>query len=315
MSGSLFPQNVVALIWDFDKTLSPVYMQRPLFEAYGIDEGRFWNEVRALSAHYRQQGLSHVADDTMYLNHLLTYAAAGRLPGCTNARLRELGSGIPFFPGLPDAFGTLRQRVLERSDGQVLLEHHVVSNGLREMIMGSAIAAELDDVWACEFIEQVAPPGYLDEPVAESGPGHIAQVAYAIDNTTKTRAIFEINKGANVEPDIGVNDAIPRDQRRVPFEHMLYVADGPSDIPVFSLVGGNGGATCAVYAPGDRSSFTKANELLRQSRVDIVGPADYREESQTWLWLTDRIDQIADGILARYRAKVEAAVSKPPASY
>ena len=88
----------------------------------------------------------------MYLNHLLTYARKGLLPGLTNARLRELGAEISFFPGLPDAFEMLSQQVAEHHQ-EIRLEHYVVSNGMAEMIRGSALAISLlDGIWGCEFI-------------------------------------------------------------------------------------------------------------------------------------------------------------------
>ncbi|TVR48756.1 MAG: haloacid dehalogenase-like hydrolase [Planctomycetota bacterium] len=313
MSEGLFSQDSIACVWDFDLTLSPRYMQAPLFAAYGIDEDRFWQEVRGLSAHYRRAGLTHIADDTMYLNHLLTYAQAGLLPGLDNQRLRELGAEIDFFPGLPDAFAQLKNYVRDlRCD--VSLEHYVVSNGLAQMIRGSRLAPHLDGIWACEFIEHPAPPNYLTEPAEPTAPPLIQQFGYVIDNTTKTRAIFEINKGSN-RSDIDVNDAIPRQQRRVPFEHMLYIADGPSDIPVFSLVRQNGGATCAVYDPGNRESFTKANRLLAQDRVHIHAPADYRQGQPVWLWLTATIDDMVGRIQQRRQQHLQRAVGKRPSSY
>ena len=87
-----FRQNVLAVVWDFDKTLISHYMQDPLFEAYGVDGPRFWTEVNALPALYRKRGVP-VNPETIYLNHLLAYVRAGRFPGLTNARLRELEIG------------------------------------------------------------------------------------------------------------------------------------------------------------------------------------------------------------------------------
>ena len=49
MSQSLFTQSVIAVIWDFDKTLSPKYMQEPLFRRFGVDEKTFWKEANGLA--------------------------------------------------------------------------------------------------------------------------------------------------------------------------------------------------------------------------------------------------------------------------
>jgi hypothetical protein len=91
MPQALNLQTVIAFVWDFDKTLSPGYMQEPLFKEYQIDGGQFWREVNGLVEHYRRRGL-RVSKDTAYLGHLLSYVRDGRLPGLTNSKLRELGS-------------------------------------------------------------------------------------------------------------------------------------------------------------------------------------------------------------------------------
>lgn len=308
-----FSQNIIACVWDFDLTLSPHYMQKPLFAAYGIDEHVFWKEVQGLSAYYRQAGLQHIADDTMYLNHLLTYAANDLLPDLNNARLRELGSEITFFPGLPTAFDLLKNQVAT-SHPEIRLEHYVVSNGMAEMIRGSAMADSLDGIWACEFIEAPAQPGYLNTPAHAESPNRISQLGYVIDNTTKTRAIFEINKGAN-KGDIAVNDRLDHDQRRIPFDQMIYIADGPSDIPVFSLIRQNNGHCCAVYDQSKRESFAKANKLLQQGRVEHHAPADYREGSPLWLWLSTTIDDMVTSIDQRQHENLQRNLGKTPASY
>ena len=284
-----------------------------MFAAYGIDEETFWREVRGLSAHYRQLGLTHIANDTMYLNHLLTYAANDLLPGLTNERLRRLGAEIGFFPGLPEAFAQLKVKVAA-SHPEIRLEHYVVSNGMAEMIRGSALAPDLDGIWACEFIEAPAQPGYLDGKADKDAEPCIAQLGYVIDNTTKTRAIFEINKGAN-KGDIAVNDSLAHEQRRIPFEQMIYIADGPSDIPVFSLIRQNNGHCCAVYDQSKRERFAQANKLLQQGRVEHHAPADYREGSPLWLWLTTTLDDMVAAIDRRQQESLQRNLGKTPASY
>ncbi len=309
----MFYQNVIALIWDFDKTLSPHYMQRPLFEAYGVDEDQFWREVNALPAYYLRQGV-HVQHDTCYLGHLLSYVQHGRFHDLTNARLRELGSQITFFPGIPDILDRLRQVALaeEFRHSDLRIEHYVVSTGISEMIRGSAIAEKLDGVWACEFIETPAPPEY-DPVSSRSKPAPISQIAGFLDNTTKTRALFEINKGVNIpEAGVSVNDTIPEEERRVPFQNMIYIADGPSDIPSFSVVRKNGGLAYAVYAQDDQRQFAQAVDLSENNRVNSYGPADYREGTPTAMWLELQITRIARRIMANRKRALESKVGKEP---
>jgi hypothetical protein len=100
-------QNVIAVIWDFDKTLTPQYMQSPLFDVYGVDEKQFWSEVNALPGYYARAGVT-VQPDTCYLGHLLTYVREGKMAGLTNAKLRELGAQIRLFPGITELFERLR---------------------------------------------------------------------------------------------------------------------------------------------------------------------------------------------------------------
>ena len=88
MPANLFPQNTLALIWDFDKTLIPEYMQSPLFRRYGVDEASFWQETNRLAAHYKERGY-HLSPEIAYLNHLLTYVQAGPLAGLNNRILQE----------------------------------------------------------------------------------------------------------------------------------------------------------------------------------------------------------------------------------
>lgn len=315
----IFNQNVIAVVWDLDKTLSQGYMQAPLFRRYGVDEETFWREVNGLGSAMRARaiggpGVTRVNEETIYLNHMLEYVRSGSFAGLTNATLRELGSEISFFPGLPHALTRLRERVESNREYQrfgITLEHYIVSTGLREMIIGSAIGPLVDGIWACEFAEAGPQPGYLSR--SEHIPsGSISQVAYAIDNTTKTRAIFEINKGTNRHPDrIHVNSYMRPEDRRVPIPHMIYVADGPSDIPVFSVVKGGGGRALAVYPTHATAAFRQANDLQFQGRVHGVAEADYTDGSHASLWLEAEIDRIATGIVSSRQRELAEQVLPP----
>ncbi|HVR78447.1 MAG TPA: haloacid dehalogenase-like hydrolase [Acidimicrobiia bacterium] len=316
MNRQLFPQNVIAMIWDFDKTLIPGNMQGPLFRHFGIDEAAFWDEVDGLEEWYRSHGAGLVARDRLYLDHILTYVREGRMQGLSNHLLRQLGAEVPFYEGIPDFLELVKKSIESEprfSDHQIRVEHYVVSTGLRQMILGSAVAPFVDDVWACEFTELVAPPGYRDHQGQLFSPdGEIRQLIYTIDNTTKTRALFEINKGTNKNPGIDVNAKMAREDRRVPFQNMIYIADGPSDVPVFSVVEANGGRTYAVYRPGSQGEFEQAARLLEQDRVDAFGEADYSESSHTAMWLTHAVDGIARRIVSDREEALSERVGLPP---
>jgi hypothetical protein len=312
----LFLQNVIAIIWDFDKTLIPGYMQAPLFRRFGVDPVTFWDEVNALPGVHRDNGLHNVSMDSIYLNHILTYVQAGVFKDLTNALLRELGAEIELYPGLPDFFDEIKRDIVANPAFRVHaieLEHYIVSTGLYEMIVGSKIAPYVDDVWGCEFTELTPPPGYrrarlLDPPAQRT----IAQLGYVIDNTSKTRAIFEINKGSNKIKNIDVNDSIPTHERRIPFHNMIYIADGPSDVPVFSILNQYGGHTYAVYKPGDKAEFEQVTSLNRQNRVEAFGPADYSRGSQTSMWITQAAERVARRIVETRERALNEQLGRAP---
>lgn len=311
MSKGLFLQNVIAIIWDFDHTLSPQYMQEPMFEHYGVDSKQFWDEVRSLPAYYAKAGIK-VQGDTCYLGHLLTYVQSGIMKDLSNAKLRELGGHIRFYEGVPGIFNRLRA-ILELpryQESDLRLEHYVVSTGLAELVRGSAVAEHLSGVWASEFIETPAPPGL--DPAAAPAPGVITQIAGFLDHTTKTRAIFEINKGINKLKGVSVNDTIPEGERRVPFHNMIYIADGPSDVPSFSVIRKHGGLAYAVFHPGSAQHFAQVDALLRDGRVDAYAPADYREGSQADMWLQREVTRIADRMMEDRMRTLESSVGRGP---
>jgi hypothetical protein len=317
MSQPLFLQNIIACIWDFDKTLIPGYMQEPLFEKYRVDPKKFWQEVGELPNYYKKDGMSLIASDTVYLNHILTYTREGIFEGLNNDTLRKLGGKITFYKGLPEFFNEVKNFVRTNPDyrqHEIQVEHYIVSTGLRQMILGSKIAPYIDEVWGCEFVENPPPPGFLAKKIKpkQTKSKILSQIAYALDNTTKTRAVFEINKGTNKIPDIDVNAKIPDEDRRVPFQNMIYVADGPSDIPVFSIINQFGGRTFAVYQHGSKEEFSQVNNFQQQGRVQSFGEANYTDGSQTAMWIKNAISEIADLIVKNRERVLGDKIGKPP---
>lgn len=316
MAVQLFTGNVIAIIWDFDQTLIPGYQQAPLFSEYGVDSDVFWKEVNALTNHYEKTEI-RVSTDTIYLNHLLTYVRSGRMGGLSNAKLKELGAELDFYQGLPDFLPLAKESIESKEEfsrHDISVEHYVVSTGLRQMILGSGVAQHLDGVWACEFIEQPAEPGFLEkagDPGELEEGGEIKQVGYFLDNTTKTRAIWEINKGVNIDSRIGVNDRIAEADRRVPIRNMIYVADGPSDIPVFSILNQQGGKTLGVYNPTQDNHFENVKALQDQGRVQAFAEANYEPTSTAAKWILSSLRTIAAEIVRDRERALADRVSRP----
>lgn len=253
------------------------------------------------------------------MNRILTYVHAGKFGGLNNELLHKLGGMIKFYPGMPDFLKTVKG-IIEKdvvfAQFEIKLEHYIVSTGLKKMIEGSRVLGSeygVEKVWGCTFIEEVPPPGFHDgsDPKREKTP--ISQMGYVIDNTSKTRAVFEINKGTNKRTDIHVNAKIDKEYRRVPFGNMIYIADGPSDVPVFSIIKQYKGKTYAVYDPNDDKSFATAYSLRHeQDRVDAFGEANYSEGSHTYKWIVHSAREIAKRIARDCERFVEEKVKKPP---
>jgi len=296
--------NIIAVIWDCDKTLVDGYMQDPIFKKYNVDAHDFWEEVNSIPKQLEKQGV-RVNADTYYLNHFIKCAHNGTFPGLNNAMLREFGKAQQFYPGIPEIFKRTKEMFVDDktySEYGIQVEHFIVSTGFAELIRGSELMPYVDGVWGCEL---------LDAP-DKDGNDVLSEIVYTIDNTTKTRAIFEINKGIGKLPGINVNSKIPKELRRVQFENMVYIADGPSDIPAFSLVNQNGGATFAIYPKGDIKAMRQVEQMRADGRVDMYAEADYSEGTTAYMWITSKIQEIADRIRNNEKGKILASTSATP---
>ena len=297
--------NVIAVIWDCDKTLIDGYMQDPIFKEYKIDSAAFWRQVDAVQSKLVNEYQIRVNTDTYYLNQFIKCAHDGTFPGLSNAKLRKYGEQQKFYPGIPEFFRFTKESLLdekEYSEYGIQVEHYIVSTGFAEVIRGSALMPFVDGIWGCELID--APD--------ESGNPAISEIVYTIDNTTKTRAIFEINKGIGKIDGIEVNSKIPRELRRVQFENMIYIADGPSDIPAFSLVKQNGGATFAIYPKGDLRAMQQVVQMRDDGRVDMYAEADYSENTTAYMWIKNKIQMLAEVIRKREQERILASASSAP---
>lgn len=294
--------DVIATIWDFDKTLIKGYMQDPLFEEYNIDGKAFWAENDARIREIAAQGLA-VNADTHYLNQLLLYVRNGRIEGLGNEKLKTYGARQDFYPGVIELFAAIRKLNDDPTyrDNGIQFENYIVSSGLKKIIEGTELCSKgyVRNVWGCEFAET---------------DGVISEVAYSIDNTSKTRAIFEINKGVNVSHDIDVNSAIPEGQRRVQFTNMVYTADGPSDIPAFSVINKNGGATFAVYPKGDAKAMSQVEKMRSEHRVQMYAEADYRTGTTASMWIMSKLREQANRIVGCRRQAFQQIGKGTPAN-
>ncbi len=297
--------NIIAVIWDFDKTLVDGYMQDPIFEKYDVDAKKFWEEVNSLPDKYWNDQKVKVNKDTIYLNHFINKTKEGIFKGLNNEILFELGKELKFYKGIPEIFEKTRE-IIEKNpifqEYNIKVEHYIVSTGMKKMIEGSAISSNVEYIWGCELIQSKD----------ENGDFEISEIGYTIDNTSKTRAIFEINKGINKNPEYDVNAKIKEGNRRVLFKNMIYIADGPSDVPAFSVIKKGGGSTFAIYPKSDRKAFQQVEKLREDNRVDMYAEADYSEGTTTYMWIINKIEKLAQNIVNEEKSKLEASISDSP---
>ena len=289
--------NIIAIVWDFDKTLINGYMQDPIFKRFGIDSAKFWEEVNSLPKKYQEEQGVRVNPDTIYLNEFIKYTKEGKFKGLNNEMLKEFGKDMDFYPGVPDIFKKTRDLIEDEpiyKEYDIKVEHYIVSTGMSQIIKGSAVAPYVNGIWGCELIEE---PG-------EDGVPIISEIGYTIDNTSKTRALFEINKGVNIREDVEVNTKIPEEHRRVHFINMVYVADGPSDIPAFSVVNKNSGATFAIYPKGDIKAMKQVEGMRLDGRINMYAEADYTEGTTAYMWICNKIKEFAERIRQEEKEKI-----------
>ena len=244
-------KTIVALLYDFDKTLCTQDMQNYTFiPALGMEPGSFWQEANVFGQREEMDGI------LAYMYMMLEKSRALNV-SLTRDFLRRCGRNIDFFPGVTDWFE--RVNAHGRTLG-VQVEHYVISSGLREIIEGSAIADAFTKIYASEF--------YYNAAGAPVWP------RLAVNFTAKTQFVYRINKGVlDVADDQKLNDSMPDDDKRVPFTNMIYIGDGLSDVPCMKMMRAYGGQAIAVYQEANRAGVEK---LLRQKRVDFIYPADYR---------------------------------------
>ncbi len=230
---------------------------------HGIDVEAFWLRARE----FVKQGWHPTLS---YLKLLLDHVGEGRPLGkLNNADLREFGGTLRFYPGIPGLFRELQALVKEYPISNPAIEFYVVSGGLEEVVRGSKIASCMTGIWGCRFAEE---DGQLRFPMN------------VVSFTEKTKCLFEINKGfvegAATAP-YRVNEFVAPENRRVPFSNMIYVGDGLTDVPCFSLIEKNGGLPFGVFDPKRKDSPKKAFEqLVAPKRVKTMNAPRYRKTDE-----------------------------------
>ncbi len=262
---------VVALIYDFDGTLSPGNMQEYDFiPAIGKSNHEFWE--RSNQTAFEQDG-----DPILAYMYQMLHEAQSAGKSLRRESFAQSGQNIQLYEGVKEWFPRINAYAAERG---IKLHHYINSSGLREMIEGTPIAKEFRKIYACSFFYNVDGVAYWP--------------AVAVNYTNKTQFIFKINKGTeSVYDSVRINEFIEEDKRPVQFRHMIYFGDGTTDIPCMKLVKQQGGHSIAVYNPRSRQKRQEMLRLIRDNRVSYVCPADYSPDKEIDRLVKMIIDKIA----------------------
>ena len=261
----------MAIVYDFDGTLAPGNVQEHSFiPNIGMKPQEFWDEVSRLSKKHEADGI------LMYMYLMLEKAREKKVP-VRLSDFRAHGQRLELFEGVTDWFDRINK--YGRSEG-VRIEHYIVSSGNTEIIEGTKIKHYFKKIYASKFMFDYN--------------GLAVWPALAINFTTKTQYLFRINKDAHDLSDDGeINKFVEMKDRPIPFENMIYIGDGSTDVPCFRLVKEQGGLSIAVFKPHAKGARNKAEGFRRDGRVHCVVPADYTHGSELDHVVMANIRQIA----------------------
>ena len=272
---------IVALIYDFDGTLSPGNMQEFGFiQAIEKSPEKFWKMSDEIA-------IDQDASNILSYMKLMFDEARNKGIRLRKKDFQNFGRKVELFSGVKEWFQLTKRYGKEHG---VTVEHYINSSGLAEIIEGTPIAGEFKRIFACSFL--------YDENGEAVWPG------VAVDYTAKTQFLFKINKGIlSIRDNKLVNESQSEDKKRIPFPHMVYFGDGQTDVPCMKIVKMFGGHSIAVYNPEIPSKKASAKKLLKQERVNFIAPAEYTEDSLNYKIVCSIIDKIkADYELQRLKS-------------
>ena len=272
---------IVALIYDFDGTLSPGNMQEFGFiQAIEKSPEKFWKMSDEIA-------IDQDASNILSYMKLMFDEARNKGIRLRKKDFQNFGRKVELFSGVKEWFQLTKRYGKEHG---VTVEHYINSSGLAEIIEGTPIAGEFKRIFACSFL--------YDENGEAVWPG------VAGDYTAKTQVLFKINKGIlSIRDNKLVNESQSEDKKRIPFPHMVYFGDGQTDVPCMKIVKMFGGHSIAVYNPEIPGKKASAKKLLKQERVNFIAPAEYTEDSLNYKIVCSIIDKIkADYELQRLKS-------------
>lgn len=276
-----FFQDTIALVYDFDGTLSPQPMQEyTVLPKIGMEPAAFWTKVNREA---RETGSDQML---VYMRHILEALEDAKV----DVKRRDfavMARAIEYFPGVATWFARMNAYVRRHGRGKVKLQHYLISAGQKEILEGASIRRHFRQVYASEY--------HFNHHGVATFPKLL------VTDTLKTQFLFRINKGKELVSE-SINEHMPEAERPIPFQNMIYVGDGMTDVPSMALTKKYGGFAVAVHDGATAKGKATCVKLLGAGRVDYVAEADYRRGSK----LSRRVELLLDAIIAGIAYRREA---------
>jgi hypothetical protein len=279
--GKSFFQNTIALVYDFDGTLSPQPMQEyTVLPKIGIEPAEFWAMVN------REARETESDPMLVYMRHIIEALERVRVD-VKREDFAAMARQIEYFPGVATWFKRMDAYVKARSRGQVKVHHYLISAGQREILDGASIRKHFKRIYASEY--------HFNHHGVATFPKRL------VTGTLKTQFLFRINKGIE-DVNESIDEHMPEALRPIPFQNMIYLGDGMTDVPSMAVAKKNGGFAVAVYDPRGERGRATCVKLLDAGRVDYIAEADFRKASK----LSRRVELLLDAIIAGVAYRREA---------
>lgn len=283
-------QNTIAMIYDFDGTLTPRPMQDyAILPQLKLDAAAFWDEV---GTEAKQTGAENML---VYMRKLLEKAQEAHVH-IRKEDYANLAANIRYYRGVEEWFALINQYVQARTQA-VNIKHYIISAGMKEILDGISIGQHFAQIYASEY--------YFDFRGIATFPKLV------ITDTSKTQYLFRINKGIEDLRD-NINGHMPEALRPIPFKNMIYLGDGLTDVPSMALTLKEGGHAVAVFDDQNQHQHQVCQQLLHAKRVDFIAPADYQAGSV----LHQRIQLLLNQLISEieYRQMRQQCLIENPAT-
>ncbi len=288
---SSFAQNTIALVYDFDGTLSPQPMQEyTVLPKMGLEPQAFWASVN-------KEAQETQSDPMLVYMRLILEQLKKHEIAVRRDDFAKMAKAIDYFPGVEDWFTRINHYVQKHSGSGAKVAHYIISAGQKEILEGVSIHKYFRQIYASEY--------HFDYQGIATFPKLL------VTDTSKTQFLFRINKGREALND-SINEHMPESERPIPFENIIYVGDGMTDVPSMALTKKSGGHTVAVYNPEKSHGEEICRKLLYSGRADFIAEADYRAGSK----LSTRIELLLDAIISSiaFRREVSSCRNEYPES-